>query len=336
MLTTRPFVPYTWHRPMLLCAAVMALLAVVSGVGLVVDDRVLLGAPIWLKPLKFALSLGIYCLTWSWLYSLLHRWRSTARWVSTTIVVLALVEYAIIVTQVVRGTTSHFNVSTPLNSTLFAVMGASIAALWTGTFVLTVLLVRTPVADAATRVALRSGAVLSLVGIGLGALMTMPTAGQRRQLSEGTFRGVLGAHGVGVPDGGPGMPLTGWSTTGGDLRIPHFVGMHALQVLPLVVAVLVVLARRWRRLRDDRVRARLVLVAAGTYAGLVALLTWQALRGQPLTGPDATTLTAVAALVTTASLAGAWALRTPTQTPEGTPGRSPTPGGTPATTGGPR
>lgn len=330
MRTTRPFVPDTWHRPMLLCAGAMAVMAVVSGAGLLLDDRVLLGAPIWLKPLKFALSLGIYCLTWSWLYSLLRRRRTTAWRVSTTIVVLALVEYAVIVTQVVRGTTSHFNVGTPLNTTLFAVMGASIAALWTGTFVLTVLLVRTPVADAATRVALRSGAVLSLVGIGLGALMTRPTAEQTRQLDDGTFRGVLGAHAVGVPDGGPGMPLTGWSTTGGDLRIPHFVGMHALQVLPLVVAVLVVLARWWPRLRDARVRTRLVLVTAGSYGGLVALVTWQALRGQPLTDPDTSTLAAAAALATAACLATTRALRVPTHPSPGTPEHSP------ATAGGPR
>ncbi|WP_199435467.1 hypothetical protein [Qaidamihabitans albus] len=307
----------SWHRPMTWFAGVMLVMAAVSAAGLALDDRVLLGAPIWLKPLKFAVSISLYCITWAWLTSLLRRHRRVASVVSTAIVVLLAVEYAVIVVQAVRGRSSHFNVSTALDSTLFTIMAVSIAALWTGTLVLTVLLVRTPVADAAGRWAIRLGALIALAGLALGALMTRPTSAQVESMADGTFEGLVGAHSVGVPDGGPGMAVTGWSTTGGDLRIPHFVGMHALQALPLLALLLGALATRLPRLRSGVVRTRLVLTAAAGYAGLTGLLTWQALRGQPLTAPDPATLLAFGLLAGAVVVAaGLCLVRTPDGPPE--------------------
>ncbi|WP_431903096.1 hypothetical protein [Amycolatopsis thermoflava] len=305
-----------WHRPMTWTAGIMAGMTVVSLGGLALDDRVLLGAPIWLKPLKFAVSIALYCVTWAWMLTLLRRGQRLAARVSTAIAVIVLVEYAIIVLQVVRGRASHFNAATAFDATLFTVMGISIAALWTGTLVLTILLLRTEITDAAARWAIRLGAVVSLAGLGLGGLMIGPTDEQLRSMRDGTFEGLVGAHSVGVADGGPGMPLTGWSTTGGDLRIPHFVGMHALQVLPLFALLLTVLARRVARLRSGVVRARLVAVAGFGYAGLVALVTWQALRGQPLIHPDARTLAALAGIVVAVAAGAAWSLGAGSRRPE--------------------
>ena len=137
----------------------------------------------------------------------------------------------------------------------------------------------------------------------VGFLMVGPTAEQRaaRPLT------LLGAHSVGVPDGGPGLPLTGWSTTGGDLRIPHFVGMHALQLLPLLALSLAGLTPRFTRLREERTRLGLVAVTAASYTLLVIVLLWQALRGQPLVHPDPVTLGGLAT-VAAAALGGAGAV----------------------------
>jgi hypothetical protein len=293
---------------MLVTAWSMVPVAVVCLVGLVVDDRVLTGAPIWLKPLKFALSIAVYGFTWAWLISLLGIGKRLAGRVSVVLAAVLLVEQVLIVTQVVRGRTSHFNVQTPFDSAVFVVMGLSIAVLWTGTLVLTVLVLRTPFADRATRWALRIGSVVSLAGVGMGALMTSPTSAQLDSMEQGTFKGIVGAHSVGVEDGGPTMPFTGWSTTGGDLRIAHFVGMHALQVLPLLVLLLTVLAARVPVLRSAAVRTRLVVVAGVGYGLLFALVLWQAERGQPLLQPDGLTLAAFAALVVAVGVGAAVAL----------------------------
>jgi hypothetical protein len=99
---------------------------------------------------------------------------------------------------------------------------------------------------------------------------------------------------VGVKDGGPGLPVTGWSTTGGDLRVPHFVGLHGLQALPLFGCLLVLFAPAW--LRPGH-RVTLVWTAGLSYLGLVGVLTWQALRGQPVISPDPATLGALCAVL---------------------------------------
>ncbi|MET3769494.1 heme exporter protein D [Marisediminicola sp. UYEF4] len=274
-----------WHRPLLWLAAVMAALAVFALVARFVDEREVLGANLWDKPLKFAISTVIYAVTWSWLIGQLERSRRVA-WASGTVIAAALVvELAIIVSVAAAGTTSHFNVSTPLATAMWSVMAVSISVLWVATFVACILLFRTSLGDRARTIAIRGGALISLVGLGLGYLMTSPTAAQ---LAD--FGGIAGAHAVGVADGGPGLPVLGWSTVAGDLRIPHFIGMHALQAIPLALIAIELLSRRTPVLRDVAVRARLVGTVAVGYLAFVGLVTLQALRGQSVVAPDAVTL----------------------------------------------
>jgi hypothetical protein len=111
---------------------------------------------------------------------------------------------------------------------------------------------------------------------------------------------IVGAHSVGVANGGPGLPVFGWSTVGGDLRVAHFVGLHALQVLPFLGWLM---SRRKGVLALLTANERLALVwtAGLVYLGLILLLVWQALRGQSVVRPDAQTIAAAAALVAAAA-----------------------------------
>ncbi|MEV5832567.1 hypothetical protein [Nocardia sp. NPDC052112] len=285
-----------WHRPLMLLAIVMALLVLFSIGGLIVDDRILTGLPIWAKAVKFALSVLIYAVTWAWLIAQLTRWWLISWWAGTVAAVGLGVELAVIVTQIVRGTTSHFNFTTPLDAALWDTMGLSIVVVWVATLVVSLVLFRNPAPDPARNAAIRYGAGLSLIGAALGILMVVPTQAQRQ-----TGSAIRGAHTVGLPDGGPGLPILGWSTTGGDLRIPHFVGMHAVQLLALVVIALEFGARRITVLRSARSRAALVTVAAAGFGGVLAVLTWQALRGQSLVHPDGPTLLALGVISTAAA-----------------------------------
>ncbi|MFG2622611.1 hypothetical protein ACGFXC_33865 [Streptomyces sp. NPDC048507] len=296
----------------------MACWAAASGVGLLVDDRFLMGARIWAKPFKFAVSFVAYALSLAWMTSLLVRARPRLRrqvlWAGTVVAAASTTEMILITWQVVRGRQSHFNRATPFDAGLYQAMATTVVVLWAATLVIAVLLFRAPLADRAVTWAIRISALLALAGAGLGFLMTRPTSAQVAAAGGGTPP-VSGAHAVGVPDGGPGMPLTGWSTTGGDLRVPHFFGMHALQLLPLFVTALTALAVRYARLREERVRLRLTLVAGAAQAAVLTLLVAQALRGVPPASPDGPTLLAGALIAVAAGLGALLALRLPAPVP---------------------
>lgn len=294
--------PSRWHRPLLVLGAMLAVLTVVTFVGWLVDDREVLGVNLWEKPLKFAISGTIYAITWAWIIGHFTRWQRAAWWAGTVITVTLAIELVIITGAAVAGITSHFNVSTPLATTLWSIMAVAITTLWIATFVAAVALWRNPGADPARQAAIRTGVAISLLGMGLAFLMTGPTADQLND-----WQGIAGAHTVGSADGGPGLPLLGWSTIAGDLRIPHFIGMHALQALPLLALLLELGARRVPLLRDALVRRGLVLTGAGAYLAVVGLVTVQALRGQSIVAPDALTLI-IGATIAAASLAAALAV----------------------------
>ena len=282
----------------LLGTGMLGLIAVCVA-GLVLDARVITGAPAWLKPLKFSISIAVYAFTLVWMLTFvtgrLRGWLVGG--LSFVIMVGFVVEMAIIVTQVVRGTMSHFNHTTAFDGYLFSAMGLAIVVIWLATLLAAVLLLVQRLPDPTLAWGLRLGIALSLAGMALGSLMTARPDTTR--FNAGTSHEIVavGSHSVGTSMGGPGLPVVGWSTQGGDLRVPHFVGIHALQALPLVAWAI----RRTRFGTPHQVA--LVWIAGFAYGGVTWLLTWQALRAQPLHQPDAATLTALATLAGIAAAA---------------------------------
>jgi len=280
-------------------------------VGLIIDPRLITGAPAWLKPAKFAVSTAIYMFTLAWVFTYLSEWPRLRTLVGRGTAAIFIVEVAIIALQAWRGTTSHFNYSTPLNGALFVIMGSAIVLQTLLSVAVAVALWRQQFQDRALGWALRLGMAITITGAFTGGLMTRPTDAQLDQIVATRQATIIGAHTVGAPDGGPGLPGTGWSVEHGDLRVPHFIGLHALQVLPVIALLL------WRRRIEDRRRARLVVVAGGGYAALFLVLIWQALRGQALVSPD--TLTVSVFVVWAALTAGmaVWPFRTRTSRSDG-------------------
>ncbi|WP_328858012.1 hypothetical protein OG579_02890 [Williamsia herbipolensis] len=282
----------SWFRPLVWLTAVMIVWAIVSAIGVVVDHRALGGEPIWAKPLKFSVSLAAYSITLAWMLEHIDkpRLRRIARFAATGGSAAALTEITIISVQVIRGIPSHFNVSTALNSALYSVMGAGAVVLFMTTAVVGCALAYfTTLPDRSIQWSLRWAVPIALAGLSVGFVMIIPTAQQATLSAPRT----LGTHSIGGDDTSGGLFLLGWNTMHGDLRIAHFVGMHALQALPLIALALAVSGRH--RL-GERTRLEIVSLISTAWAALTAITLWQALRGQSVVNPDALTWAVVAAL----------------------------------------
>jgi hypothetical protein len=176
------------------------------------------GVNAWLKPIKFFLSSAIFAHTMAWLLVYLQAPGKVAIYSWVVIIVLAF-ETIYITLQAARGQLSHFNVSSAFHGFMYSMMGMAIFTMTIWTAYISYLFFCTD---------LPLFPLPYLWGIRLGIALFVIFA-----LEGGVMASRL-SHTVGAPDGTPGLPVTKWSKTHGDLRVAHFLGMHALQVLPLL------------------------------------------------------------------------------------------------------
>ncbi|MDX8032929.1 hypothetical protein SK803_22150 [Lentzea sp. BCCO 10_0856] len=250
-----------WHRPLLVNTLLLFGLALVAAAGIFLDDRTLLGEPLWLKPMKFGLAFGVYSGTLSWVLSTLTRARKFGWWMGTVFAVAAFAEVGAITFQAARGTFSHFNTSTD-SITLLAtqIFTNGVAVLFLVQLAIVTLVLFQRDGDRALKRAVRAGLALATVGMILPVYWLATEVNQRTVVdANGQEIVMYQGHDIGES---------------GDFRVPHFIGLHGIQVLLLVVFAL-------RRV-DERLRARLVLVAAIGYTVLLAVAIWQTSRGRSL------------------------------------------------------
>ncbi|MDQ0465661.1 hypothetical protein QO010_003450 [Caulobacter ginsengisoli] len=229
------------------------------------DPRTFNGVNVWDKPLKFELSIAIFLLMAGWVFTRLPSgWARTGwgRYTVWTPIVASLGEMAYIAWRASRAEASHFNQSTLTAIVLYAVMGVGALALSSTALVQGIAVLRTPNTagdNPVFRAALGWGLVLTFVlGASLGGYMSAQTS-----------------HWVGgIQSDAAGLPLFGWSTTGGDLRPPHFLGIHASQIIPVAALVII-------RLFGKAAGLLTGLFVAGYIALAIAVFV-QALMGLPL------------------------------------------------------
>lgn len=228
-------------------AALNAALFVGFAAGIALDPRTVGGEPVWLKPAKFAGSIALFTATLGWIGHHLPVAAGTLRRVSLAVATASVVEISLIAGQAARGVESHFNQSTAFDTAVYAVMGLTIVAM---VAVVAWVLVRAWKREFAVAPAYEWGIRLGIALFVVGSY-------------EGGAMIALEASTIGS---GPAVPVVGWNS-GGDLRAAHFLGLHALQVLPLVGYLAAVASENGRLARPVRA---VQLVAAGYATLLVA------------------------------------------------------------------
>jgi len=216
-----------------------------------VTSKQVAGVNSWYKPFKFALSIMFYSWSMAWYCFYLPSFNTNL--FSWTIIVLFGFEIIYIAIQAGRGQLSHYNLSTPIYTILFQMMGLAAALVTIYTAYVGFLFFQYDFPDLSLNYlwGIRSGIVVFVVFSFEGAVM-----GSRM------------AHTVGGKDAGAGIPVLNWSKKSGDLRIAHFIGMHALQLLPFLAFYLL--------------KTTMSVLIVSTLYGILALYTLiHALNGKP-------------------------------------------------------
>jgi hypothetical protein len=228
-----------------------------------VEARVLDGDNLWLKPLKFQLSLALYLITLAFFARFIPATILEARRmrIYAVVVVGAIVlEMAWLMLAAGQGVPSHFNETTPFWTNAYRLMGVLAVTLASASLVYGWMIHRNEATglSPAIKASIVHGLVLTFV-------LTVMAAG---------FMAVSGGRHVGVEVAAPAkLAVMGWARAGGDLRVAHFFATHAMQFIPAFGVVSAALFGR-----DNIVPIRIFSVLFSVFT--VAVLA-QALAGRP-------------------------------------------------------
>ncbi len=247
-----------WYYLVIGNLALMAFCIAAAGI----DPRLLHGVSVWTKPAKFALSLAVYFATlMCFVRYLPHGYLKTlgGRLLVQVTAWCAVLEMLYITAQAALGEASHFNTGTPFHALMYSLMGLGatllvLALAWMGWVI-----------GRANR--LDNHLVLAVV---VGLFLTFVLGG-----GFGGYLGSMSQHWVGgVASDANGIVLFNWARDGGDLRVAHFWGMHAMQFIPLLALCLPAqLSNAWKLAG--------VMAGSAAYAAFATFTFYQALEGLP-------------------------------------------------------
>ena len=182
-----------------------------------ISNKQLAGVNVWFKPFKFAASSVLYLAAMIWYCAYIPHYNATVfTWAN---IIFFVFENGYIGIQAARGQASHFNLSNRFYATLYSFMALAATGITIGAVYILVKYFQSDFPELSTaylwsiRFALMIFVVFAFQGFVMGGRLT---------------------HTVGGENDVRTLPIVKWNITKGDLRVAHFIGMHALQVLPLL------------------------------------------------------------------------------------------------------
>lgn len=253
------------RQPVLASIALVFLLAMVPALlAMTFDTRTVNDVNVWEKPSKFLLSLAVYYLTIGWYFGYLPadvQRTGVARFIIWGTIGVGVAEILWLFLAAVAGVPAHFNRESMVWSIAYSVAGVGATVLLIGMFLQARLIARHAVSDVSP---------LFRLGVVAGTYVACAST-----LATAYFLASGAGHWVGgTASDLSGLPVLGWSRDGGDLRVPHFWALHAHQLVPLLVWVLVD-KLGWVKARGG------VMMIAVLYVAFVVAVFVQALSGEP-------------------------------------------------------
>ena len=205
----------------------------------------------WYKPFKFAISTFLFAWAMAWYCYYLPNFNiNSFNW---SVIILLGFEIFYIAFQASKGQLSHYNLSTPVYAALYSMMALAATLVTLYTAYIGVLFFTNSFPELpnyyvwAIRLSIILFVVFSFEGFAMGSKLN---------------------HSVGALNDNSNLFIIGWSKTVGDLRVSHFIGMHALQVLPIL---------SYYVLKNTKLTFGLSIIY-----GMLAIMTLiQALKGRP-------------------------------------------------------
>lgn len=246
----RPFFIACWQRAegyqkiLLATGLILLVSGLVHLVVLTATGGSLEGDVSFRKAITFGEAFGLTAISLAWFLAYVPKRRALWWGLAAVYAAATLIEVAMVTMQVWRGVPSHFNTATPFDNAVFAVMGISISLHVPLILAVTIAVFIAPAAPVELKWAMRAALLSFIFSLFIGGVM----------IANGS--NTLGAA--------------------GQAKLPHALGLHALQLLPGLAYLLEFTG--W----PPALKSRLNRICIAGYLGIVAVSGGQALRGVAL------------------------------------------------------